>query len=326
MALFSESLSASDGPEQAHAQDWEGLLQEWLCGGLAAGQTIPAFSAGTLTQKLYYWPLAAVLLGRAHRHYGFPRATILPFFTSLSAKIDQIFRERWEEESGLLFLLGREESLLEDSDFWAQAAPQAKIADPGFLALTIHALENLMTIGGQLDQDIRQLSQYYELLIHSANEQLWNEAYGIYLPYDLDKKCQIISDSSGGLLFWLADVPDQEQAEAMYRTLANNFVHPQHYYFPTSCVTGNAQSRTVRLLINYLLFFGLTRFDFGPTAKALRQHTQYLVEEYGGPHDFFDSNRNPDKKPTPQGSHHLAKQLWLDLQDAPLEHYSNREG
>lgn len=323
MTSFSESLSASGGKEQAFVSDWENIFQDWLCGHLSEERSFPSFGVDTLSPKIVYWPLAAIFLGQSHRQHQFPTAKLGPIYTDLSVKTIQLIRERWEEESGLLYLYGATESLLSESDFWPKGSP-TKIADPCFLALSIHALENLIALGGQLNQDIQELSQYYELLIYGVNEHLWNEEYGIYLPFDRNKKEQIISDSLGGLLFWIADVPDQEQAEAMYRTLANNFVHPEHYYFPSQCVLDNGQSRKVDLLLNYLLFFGLTRFDFGATAKALRQHTQYLVEDYG-PRASFDSSRNSSASSDKLPDLLFQQQLWDHFKQLPLTHYSNQE-
>ncbi|HKK73574.1 MAG TPA: hypothetical protein VJ953_00770 [Saprospiraceae bacterium] len=323
MTSFSESLSASGGKEQAFVSDWEDIFRGWLSGHLSEDRSLPSFWADTLSPKIVYWPLAAIFLGQTHRQHQFPPAKLELIYTDLAVKTIQLIRERWEEESGLLYLYGPKESLLSESDFWPKGS-HTRIAGPCFLALTIHALENLIALGGQLNKDIQELSQYYELLIYGVNEHLWNEAYGTYFPFDLNKKEQIISDSIGGLLFWIVDVPDQEQAEAMYRTLANNFVHPQHYYFPTACVNTDGQSRKVDLLINYLLFYGLCRFDFGATAKALRQHTQYLVEEYGS-RALYDSNRHPKQRVPEKTNEVFPTQLWQVLRQASLQHYSNQE-
>lgn len=322
MALFSGSLPASEGSLHAGVYVWEQLFSDWLTGTIAEEVSIPDFVEGQLSQKITYWPLAAIFLGQAHCQHRFSQHQLLPFFSSLSAKLEQMINARWEENTGLLYLSSPEESLLEDSDFWAQAS-ESKIVDPSFLALTIHALEHLIFLGGQLQQDIQSLSQHYELLIHAVNEYLWNETYGVYFPYNLDQQEQVVSGSLGGLLFWIADVPDQEQAEAMYRTLANNFVHPEHYYFPTQCVLDNGQSRKVNLLLNYLLFFGLTRFDFGITAKALRQHTKFLIEEYGV-QSIFDSRRHSIEHPIQQQSPAFMNTLWQAMQSAPLKHYTQK--
>lgn len=321
MALYSGSFSAYERSEQAGGYDWEQLFSAWLGGNIPAEVNIPVFVEGSLSQKISIWPLAAILLGQAQRQHQFPKHQLSPFFSSLSANLEHIIHARWEENTGLLYLQGPEESLLEDSDFWAQA-PESKLADPSFLALSILALETLIDLGGQLQQDIEPLSQHYELLIHGVNEHLWNEDYGVYFPYDLEQQEQIVSGSLGGLLFWIADVPDQEQAEAMYRTLANNFVHPEHYYFPSQCILENGQSRKVNLLLNYLLFFGLTRFDFGATAKALRQHTGYLIEEYGV-RAIFDSWRHPVERSGRQPATTFMSMLWQTMQRAPLKHYTH---
>lgn len=307
------------------AKQWEDLFAKWLAGELSEAQDLPPFSIATrpLSQKNFYWPLAGIFLGRANRKHSFPSEILRPVFAGLSAKILTLIDARFEESSGLVYIEHAWESPLTEADFWPQGS--TKIADPGFLALLVHALENLIQIGGQVEQDVQELSTYYELLTFSINDTLWNDEYGMYFPFDLDAHQMIVSDSIGGLLFWLADVPDQDQAEAMYQTLANNFVHPKHYYFPTSCVLDGRESAQVDLLINYLLYFGLIRFEFGPTAKALRLHTQYLVEEYHC-QPTFNSSRFPKKpaetKPSTTTFHSV---LWEDFSQVSPIHYSNQD-
>jgi len=323
MSLLSKSLSTSDGVGLPYAQQWEQLYQHWLEGTVDGALEIPDLEAATTVTHLYYWPLGAILFGRAYQEYGISPDAGLALFRSLSAKIKTILSSRWDTTTGLIFIQDPTESLLPDSDFWAQARRQ-RIADPAFLALLIHAIENLIVVGGAWQQDLRELIQYNELLIHSTNEYLWNETYGTYFPYDLEQNEQIVSDSIAGLLCWIADLPDQTRAEAMYRTLANNFVHPQHFYFPTNCVTAADQYRSVSLLVNYLLFFGLTRFDFGPTAHALRQHSQFLVEAYGV-QPLFSSLRHPQTTTVADTDSRFLHSLWQDYQKLPLRHFSNRD-
>lgn len=321
MSLYSAPLPSSGKRGQAITFDWKQLFRNWLTGQFPAKQDIPSYLGARLSPKIVDWPLACIFLGQAHRQYQFPQMAVRPVYQVLADSVKHLIAERWEEESGLLFLTSSEESLVPDSDFW-QMKVDNKVADPSFMALAIHALENLIELGGLLKENIQDLCQYYELLTYSANEHLWNDEYGIYFPYDLNENQQIVSESIAGLLFWMADVPDQDQAEAMYRTLANNFVHPQHYYFPTSCVMENGQIRSVNFLINYLLFFGLTRFEFRSTAKALRQHSQYLIEESGS-REVFDSQRHPDEKNKSLEEDAFTEQLWRTLQKAQLLHYSN---
>lgn len=317
--------SSSSDHNQAYLREtWEQLLTQWLRGQLNEDQSLPeqSISSAELSPKIYFWLLAGIILGYSHRKYDFSKAVLSVFFSGLSAKIVSIIEARFEEKSGLVFLIDKTESPISDADYW-QTSSQ-KIADPGFLALLIHALENLIQVGGQIEEDIHTLSTYYELLTFSVNEHLWNEEYGMYFPFDFEKEDLISSNSIGGLLFWLANVPDQDQAESMYRTLANNFVHPKHYYFPLHCDLESKESRKVDLLLNYLLFLGLTRFDFGPTAKALRLHTKYLIEDYGCLASF-DSNRNVTNSKNQSSSSSFSEAIWKDFQQLSLLHYTNQE-
>lgn len=270
---------------------------------------------------VYCSALVSIFLGN-HFHSGIkPKNQFLISYQKLKNAHLDFCQKRFDEASGLLYLVAPEESLLPKATYWSSAENQT-IAEPAFLSLMVWSLEQLIFIGGQLQEDVSELSNYLEVLTYSINEQLWDEEYGIYFPKNLSNGKRIWSDSIGGIFPLLADIPDQEQAEALYRTLANNFVQGQHFYFPTECVLDGSETRMVDPLINYLLFFGLTRYEFTSTAQALRQHTQHLVDHFGYQRSY-DSKRTLPKIESPSLPNTAIHQLLQHFFQADLVHYSN---
>ncbi|GAB5551499.1 MAG: hypothetical protein Sapg2KO_10900 [Saprospiraceae bacterium] len=287
------------------------------------------FLTDTISNKdiltgIYCSVLASIFLGQHFRKKTRPKDQFSFSYQKLKDHHLELCQKRFDESSGLLFLISPEESLLPKASYWGSAKNQT-IAEPAFLSLMICGLEQLLFIGGQLNEDVSQLSDYLEVLTYSMNEQLWDDEYGIYFPKNISTDKIILSDSIGGLFPLLADIPDQEQAEALYRTLANNFVQGQHFYFPTESVLDGHETRMVDPLVNYLLFLGLTRYEFNTTAQALRQHTRHLVDHYG-PQRSYDSKRNLSKINTESSPNPVIDRLLEDFFQADLIHYSNAPG
>lgn len=270
---------------------------------------------------LYCSVLASVFLENRLRGHSLLSENDLKVFTELKEWHITLLKSRFDEVSGLLYLLDPKESVLSKASYWTDSEDN-KLAEPAFLSLIIWSLELLILLGGHFKQDVSILSEYLEVLVYSMNEQLWDEEYGIYFPKNLSTNQLILTDSIGGLLPLLADIPSQDQAEAMYRTLSSNFVQGKHFYFPTECVVDGMENRMIDPIINYLLFFGLIRFEFSATAKALKQHTEYLVEYYGYQRSY-DSKRDYNKNlktTTPVNSIQL---LFQHLFEAEEYHYTN---
>lgn len=284
------------------------------------------FLVSTMSNKdiltgVYCSVLISIFLGNHFRKGIRPKNQFLLSYQKLKKIHLELCQKRFDEASGLLFLVAPEESLLPKASYWSTAKNQT-IAEPAFLSLLVWSLEQLIFMGGQLKDDISELSNYLEVITYSINEQLWDEEYGIYFPKNLSNGNRILSDSIGGLFPLLADIPDQEQAEALYRTLANNFVQGQHFYLPTESVLDGNETRMVDPLVNYLLFLGLTRYEFNTTAQALRQHTQHLVDHYG-PQRSYDSKRTLPTIESPPLPNTTIHQLLQHFFKADLMHYSN---
>jgi hypothetical protein len=280
----------------------------------------PASKGDHLT-GVYCSALTGIFSGNRFRAIPPSQEEALVLFEKLKAWHLALFEFRFDEVSGLLYLLAAEESVLPKASYWTDQK-EPKLAEPAFLSLIAWSLELLIHLGGSLKQDISLVSEYLEVLVYSMNEQLWDDEYGLYFPKNLSTGNIILTDSIGGLFPLLADIPDQDQAEAMYRTLSNNFVQGKHFYFPTECVIDGTETKMVDPLVNYLMFFGLTRFEFSATAKALRQHTEYLIEHYGYQRSF-DSKRELSDAPTEKVQSKMIETLHNHFLQAKLTHYSN---
>ncbi|MEO0341558.1 MAG: hypothetical protein AAF242_20405 [Bacteroidota bacterium] len=140
----------------------------------------------------------------------------------------------------------------------------------------------------------------------------------------MSKKRLIVNNSIGGILPLLADLPSQEQAEAIYKALSINFVHGQFGYFPSECVETGKEERVIDSMANFLLLDGLSRFEFAATAKALQKQMADLHQQFG-PLEAF-----PALKVNPKLSGEEVKADWVDsmvkaVKQDSLLHFSNLE-
>ena len=285
------------------------------------GKWLKACSASNFEKPfdaLYLLPLSVVLLENRYQNDLIPKAVVTPLLQIAGKNLLRLCEQRNYLDSGLPLLLNSQESLLPDANFWVNH-PKTPLLDSSFLALTAKALEVLIKQGNEFALDLEELSIWNELLPYSMNEYLWNEEYGLYLPLNSISGQQIENDSIAGLLPLLGSIADQEQAEAMYRCLAMNFVHPLHFYFPTACTEPGHQAKTLDLFINYLLYQGLLRYEFTATAVALKKQT--LDDE----HPVL-SRFSLREMTLPQSTENNCAQLIQEaFRTYPSIHFSNRD-
>ncbi|MFO0468624.1 MAG: MGH1-like glycoside hydrolase domain-containing protein [Bacteroidota bacterium] len=159
--------------------------------------------------------------------------------------------------------------------------------DPVVNSLLCWSNEALIAMGKFIRKNVSEIIQWNELALYSMNEQLWDEEYGIYRGYDLITKELPLSGSIGGLLPLLAGIPVQEQAEAMLGALRLNFEKPDFYKLASNSLFADVTQvekpcrGAMSLLINWLLFQGLSRFDLIDFAEQIKKDTIALVSEYG---------------------------------------------
>jgi len=178
---------------------------------------------------------------------------------------------------------------LQDASFLVQ--------DPYLNALMSFSNTFLLQIGQLLHYDVRELMEFQELTVFSANEKLWNAEYGIYCSYDQLLHKQVLSGSLSGWMPLISSIPDQSNAEAMRLSFEANFLHEDYYLSASNSLYGNrtdfnALSKgALHLWDNWLLFQGLLRYDFDDLAKQVRMDSLKLVSEYGF-HLFFHPQRS----------------------------------
>jgi len=159
--------------------------------------------------------------------------------------------------------------------------------DPVVNTLLCWSNEALIAMGKFIRKNVSEIIQWNELALYSMNEQLWDEEYGIYRGYDLITKELPLSGSIGGLLPLLAGIPVQEQAEAMLGALRLNFEKPDVYKLASNSLYADVTQiekpcrGAMSLLMNWLLFQGLSRFDLIDFAEQIKKDTIALVSEYG---------------------------------------------
>ena len=178
------------------------------------------------------------------------------------------------------------------------------IQDPLFNGILSWSNEALIQIGSLIGEDITEPMHWYELTVWSMNEKLWDEARGIYNAYDLRAGEIIPVHTSSGLVPLCGEVPTQEQAEAMLRTLEGPVFGGKDPEV-LLCPTYSLQAQDIHykkywrgpvwINLNWLLYHGLMRYDMTQMAGRIRQHSLELLAAHGF-HEYFDPRRAAEGK------------------------------
>lgn len=161
------------------------------------------------------------------------------------------------------------------------------IKDPVVNTILCWSNEALIAMGKFIRKNVSEIIQWNELALYSMNEELWDEEYGIYRGYDIITKELPLSGSLGGLLPLLAGIPVQEQAEAMLGALRLNFEKPDYYKLASNSLYADVTQLekpgrgAMSLLMNWLIFQGLSRFDLIDFAEQIKKDTLDMLSDYG---------------------------------------------
>lgn len=164
------------------------------------------------------------------------------------------------------------------------------IQDPLFNGILSWSNEALIQIGSLIGADIAEPMQWHELTVWSMNEKLWDEERGRYNAYDLRVGKTIPMQGCSGLIPLCGEVPTQEQAEAMLRTLesaAFGGKDPEVTLCPVHSLQPPDKRSPVQINLNWLLYQGLMRYDMTQMADRIRQHSLKLLSNYGF-YEYFD--------------------------------------
>lgn len=161
------------------------------------------------------------------------------------------------------------------------------IKDPVVNTILCWSNEALIAMGKFIRKNVSEIIQWNELALYSMNEELWDEEYGIYRGYDIITKELPLSGSLGGLLPLLAGIPVQEQAEAMLGALRLNFEKHDYYKLASNSLYADVTQLekpgrgAMSLLMNWLIFQGLSRFDLIDFAEQIKKDTLDMLSDYG---------------------------------------------
>lgn len=193
-------------------------------------------------------------------------------------------RTNAKEEDIFTALLTKQKDLL---TFHQKPEKEWSIKDPVVNTILCWSNEALIAMGKFIRKNVGDIIQWNELALYSMNEELWDEEYGIYRGYDLITKELPLSGSLGGLLPLLAGIPVQEQAEAMLGALRLNFEKPDYYRLASNSLYADVTQiekpgrGAMSLLMNWLIYQGLSRFDLIDFADQIKNDTIALISEYG---------------------------------------------
>jgi hypothetical protein len=212
-----------------------------------------------------------------------------PLFPKMIAAQEHWYQHRDEEEDGLIALHFSTESPLANASIWhsSDVEDQPKIQDAAWHSLFCWASECIIDLGKVLKTNVSSIIDGLDLTIYSLNEKLWDEEYGIYRSYNLVQNDSILSGSIGGLLPLAGGIPNQEQAEMIRQALEANFIQSDFWWLPTySLNSPQIQSDqlgqgSIDPIVNWLMYYGLLRYDFTDLAELLRRNTLQLIKEYG---------------------------------------------
>lgn len=178
------------------------------------------------------------------------------------------------------------------------------IQDPLFNAILVWSNEALIEIGNLLGEDVSEIIQWNELTIYSMNEKLWDEKEGRYLAYDLRNDAYIFTPTISGIMPLIGEVPTQEQAEQILRTLASDHfaatkenvcLCPTHSLLAEDIDFQKYWRGPVWINMNWMLYHGLRRYDFDALAELVKKDSLELLREYGF-YEYFDPRKNLDTK------------------------------
>tara|TARA_R110002049_G_scaffold93391_1_gene230891 strand:- start:1109 stop:2419 length:1311 start_codon:yes stop_codon:yes gene_type:complete len=173
------------------------------------------------------------------------------------------------------------------------------VQDPLFNAMLIKsnaALIELYELIGDSEDKIKTLRQWQTKAIARFNEKLFNEKLGAYVHYDLrnEKQIEFLSSSSFAPIF--ADIPNQERAEIIVKTMMDKFGSEDRYL----CASFDPDSDRfnpkkywrgpVWINLNWLLFKGLKSYGFYDIANRVKDDSIQLIERYGF-YEYFDSRK-----------------------------------
>ena len=232
-----------------------------------------------------------------------------------------LYKDAPEDYSRCIDLISLFRSLDYDSGAIYEQSPFL-IQDPLFNGVLAWSNECLIQIGGLLGEDVSEVIEWDELTKYSINEKMWDEARGMYNAFDLRNNELIHVHTSSGLMPLIGDVPTQDQAEKILKTLEspmfggkrNDLYNCPAYSLLAKDIDYQGFWRgSVWINLNWLLFHGLQRYEMYEMAERIRQDSLELLSGRGFC-DYFDPRKGvsqPTTHEAPRSSCSAA--LCIDL-------------
>lgn len=238
------------------------------------------------------------------------------------------YRDRDIGEDGMPCLHYASESLLPDAPYWEDMEVQEgrySVQEPLHLSLLVWSNECLFRLAGLTRCSTDDLLERHELTVFSMNDLLWDTEYGIFLPRDTYCGDTVLTGSIGGVLPLIADVGDQGQAEDMRAILEANFIEEGHYWVPrvslaTEDDPGTFHKDAVDPVINWLLYYGLMRYDFDDLSIRLRTDMGNLIGEYGFYAHFEHTQSILGNRGIGNGQQPRTAAILVDIMERSLQH------
>lgn len=273
-------------------EDWSQLLCNW-----PLPYTSRAPENATTTSPTWL-PILAWQVHRQSKNRTAVLEWLAEQWPALLAEQIHYHDQRDQQGEGLLALWHPQEALLPADPVWQTATPSPtwQLAEPAWHALWCWNNECLIELGQLLKTDVSAVVSHQELTIHSLNEKLWDEEYGIYRVFDGGAQEGILNGSLGGLLPLAGGIPTQEQAEMITQALEANFVAEQTWWTPSYSLNSpqfaseKPHQGAIDPFANWLLYRGLLRYDFLELAELVRKNTCHLIREYGF-YAYYDAQR-----------------------------------
>ena len=207
---------------------------------------------------------------------------------------EYLYTHRDQEEDGLCYIQHPLESIFEDNYPSSAEGQYLPVQDPFFNTLLTLSNEALIRVAEILKEDVSDLVQWYELTVHTFNEKLWDEEYGIYNAWNLTTNEVIPVENISGILPLLGGIPDIEQALKMLDLIDNSafagtsenpaFICPLYSLESGELEANSPYFASISLDYNWLLYQGLQQYEtpeFMETAALLKKDCLELLSKNG---------------------------------------------
>ncbi len=171
------------------------------------------------------------------------------------------------------------------------------VQDVMFCSILHRADEDLRALGKIVNEDTREIEKWLGQTRQVFDARFWNETRGLYLDYDVRASEPILVNTFATFMPLLAGVPSSEQVARLMQHWSD-----LHEYAPSDDsrfrlpTTSKNEPRyaprrywcgPIWIIINWLSYIGLRRYELREPAAALRADTLALLQTHGC-REYFD--------------------------------------